>query len=114
LSIAHFNAGFCGAALFDWPGNILELEHTIERAVIYTREETIGQELLDIDMPDCSEAMSFHEAKATAIDEFEKQYIEKALRESGGNISKAARIAHKNRRAFWQEMKKYGIKAEQH
>ena len=109
MSIAHFNAGFCGAALFDWPGNIRELEHTIKRAVVYTREETIGD-----DMPDYSEAMSFHEAKATAIDEFEKQYIEKALRESGGNISKAARIAHKNRRAFWQAMAKCGIKAERY
>jgi DNA-binding NtrC family response regulator len=115
----HPVRGFTSGAMqklahFDWQGNIRELEHTIERAVVYAKEETIGEELLDFDMPDCSEAFSFKEAKAKAVEEFERRYIEMALRESRGNISKAARIAQMNRRAFWQEMKKYGIKAEQH
>jgi two-component system, NtrC family, response regulator GlrR len=99
---------------FDWPGNIREPEHAIERAVVYAKEEAIGEELLDIDMLECSQGMSFRSAKAIAIEEFEKKYIEKALRESGGNISEAARVAQKDRRAFWQAMTKYGIKAEQH
>jgi DNA-binding NtrC family response regulator len=99
---------------FDWPGNIRELEHTIERAVVYAKEETIGEELLEIDVPDCSEVTSFRSAKVREIEEFEKRYIEKVLRESGGNISEAARIAQMNRRAFWQAITKYGIKAEQY
>jgi DNA-binding NtrC family response regulator len=115
---AHPVRGFTNEALlklsrFDWPGNIRELEHTIERAVVYAKEETIGEELLDIDMPECSEGMSFRAAKGKAVGEFEKRYIENALGESSGNISEAARIVQKNRRAFWQAMMRYGIKAGQ-
>ena len=82
--------------------------------MVYAKEETIGEELLDIDVPDNSEAMSFLAAKTRTIIEFEKRYIEKVLRDSGGNISEAARVAQKDRRAFWQEMKKHGIKAERY
>src|SRR6266545_7639664 len=40
---------------------------------------------------------------------FEKSYIQGLLRVCRGNISKAARLAQKNRRAFWQLIQKYKI-----
>jgi DNA-binding NtrC family response regulator len=43
------------------------------------------------------------------VEQFERDYIEKLLLSSNGNISKAAQRAHKNRRAFWELIRKYHI-----
>ena len=53
---------------------------------------------------------SFKEAKREVVDAFEKGYLGKLLAMTGGNISEAARLARKHRRAFWEIMKKHGIK----
>jgi DNA-binding NtrC family response regulator len=43
------------------------------------------------------------------INEFERTYIEKLLMAYQGNITKAAQSTQKNRRAFWQLIRKYQI-----
>ena len=53
--------------------------------------------------------MSFKEAKAEVISRFEKNYISKLLHTHQGNITKAAEAAQKNRRAFWQLIRKHQI-----
>ncbi|WP_028357558.1 helix-turn-helix domain-containing protein [Brackiella oedipodis] len=55
---------------------------------------------------------TFKSAKQEIVNEFEQRYIAEALRRSHGNIALAARNVQKHRRAFWQLMKKYNIKAE--
>ncbi len=55
--------------------------------------------------------MSFKLLKARAIEEFEISYVQGVLSLNEGNISKAARAAKKNRRAFWQLMRKHNIVA---
>lgn len=52
---------------------------------------------------------SFREAKARVVAKFERGYINGLLRPYGGNISRAARAAHKNRRVFWQLIQKHRI-----
>ena len=54
---------------------------------------------------------SFKEAKARAVDEFERQYLSDLLLVHHGNITKAALAAKKNRRAFWQLLRKHHIDA---
>lgn len=54
----------------------------------------------------------FRTAKARIVTEFERRYLKHMLRHHQGNISKAARAADKNRRAFWQLMRKHEIAAE--
>ncbi|QEI08983.1 hypothetical protein FXN63_26400 [Pigmentiphaga aceris] len=54
----------------------------------------------------------FRAAKARIVTEFERRYLKNMLRHHQGNISKAARAADKNRRAFWQLMRKHEIAAE--
>jgi len=54
----------------------------------------------------------FQAAKAKIVTEFERHYIADMLMRYQGNISQAARAAHKNRRAFWQLMRKHEIAAE--
>jgi two-component system response regulator GlrR len=98
--------------LYEWPGNIRELEHLIERAVVLSEQAVL--QTADIDLPGVGAGVpdkSFRDAKAKAIAEFERTYIEGLLLAHHGNISKAAQAARKNRRAFWQLMHKYRIDA---
>ena len=96
--------------LYDWPGNVRELEHLIERGVLFSDQTVIGG--ADIVLPrqkstQCQE--SFKEAKAKVIAQFERTYIQGLLRAYQGNITKAAQAAQKNRRAFWQLIRKHRI-----
>jgi transcriptional regulator with PAS, ATPase and Fis domain len=96
--------------LYDWPGNVRELEHIVERAVLFS-EHTIIREN-DIYLPDnksTSCKMSFKEAKTNVVNNFEKSYIERLLLSYQGNITKAAQAAQKNRRAFWELIRKHSI-----
>ena len=96
--------------LHAWPGNVRELEHVIERAVALTSADMIEE--CDILLDQASgqtPAKSFQEAKARAVIEFEKSYIQGVLASTSGNISKASRRANKNRRAFWELIRKHHI-----
>ena len=97
---------------YDWPGNVRELENAIERASTLSQSELIGTEqiLTESESPAVNE--SFKEAKTKFIASFERNYIETLLLEHGGNVTKAATAAHKNRRAFWQLMRKHRINAK--
>jgi DNA-binding NtrC family response regulator len=95
---------------YDWPGNVRELENVIQRAAILSTQNSINGE--DICLPDSSSIVpdvSFKSLKARAVAEFEVSYIRQLLATSGGNITKAASSAKKNRRAFWQLMRKHQI-----
>ncbi len=103
---------------YSWPGNIRELAGVIKSAAIYSRGESISADDIhllrtstvngepakkngrdDIDYPSYN----------TAIAEFKRRYIEQLLRESGGNISKGARIAGLSVQGLRKLMKKYGM-----
>jgi transcriptional regulator with PAS, ATPase and Fis domain len=95
---------------YDWPGNVRELEHTIERAVMFCETGTLEEP--DIVLPvqrRWSQTESFQKAKAQVIEQFEKEYIQNLLLSHGGNISKAAQAANKNRRAFWELIRKHHV-----
>lgn len=102
----------------DWPGNVRELQHAIERGVLLAP----GDEVLcaDLCLPalagtDGTEAggpgaaKSFQQAKAWMVEAFERTYLERLLTLHEGNITRAAIDAAKNRRAFFQLMKKHHI-----
>lgn len=92
----------------EWPGNVRELEHAIERASVLCDGSALrGVDLLASQPP--TRRQSLQEAKATQIARFEKGYVQGLLRHCHGNISQAARIAQKNRRAFWQLIQKHRI-----
>ena len=93
-----------------WPGNIRELEHVIERAVVLAQNEIIHRRdlvLPDGDMNDKQESLRC--AKARMIEKFEKTYIQGLLAAHDGNITRAAQAAQKNRRAFFQLIRRHHI-----
>ncbi|MEO7232674.1 MAG: sigma-54 dependent transcriptional regulator [Polaromonas sp.] len=98
----------------DWPGNVRELKHVIERAVLLAQGPAIQVEDLQLNAIDATqgEDESFHDAKARIVDAFERSYIERLLAAHCGNITQAAEVAQKNRRALFELIRKHGISAE--
>jgi two-component system response regulator GlrR len=95
--------------LYSWPGNVRELEHVIERVLILCTETIIQEQ--DIVLPNDTNPsqMSFQEMKATVISQFETTYIQSLLTVYKGNISRAAQAAQKERRTFWELLRKHNI-----
>jgi two-component system response regulator GlrR len=96
--------------LHEWPGNVRELEHVIERAAVMCEGPVLTEP--DIMLPRSQQPAlqcSFQEGKARVVSQFELTYIKGLLMAYSGNISKAARAANKNRRAFWELIRKHGI-----
>lgn len=60
------------------------------------------------------ENISFRQLKAIMVEQFERDYVTRALEIHNGNIAKAARASNKHRRAFWALMRKYQIDASQY
>jgi DNA-binding NtrC family response regulator len=99
--------------LYDWPGNVRELENVIERAVVFAKGTSIDS--ADIALTESHEddgMESFQNAKAKVVEQFERDYIRSLLLCHEGNISRASKAAGKNRRAFWELIRKYGIDAQ--
>jgi DNA-binding NtrC family response regulator len=108
-------AGFTPAALehlvrHDWPGNVRELQNVIERAVIFATDGPVRATDLGLAaLEECAEDGSFRARKARAVRQFERSCVQELLAAHAGNISAAARAAGKNRRAFWELIRKYRI-----
>ncbi|WP_447979255.1 sigma 54-interacting transcriptional regulator [Candidatus Nitrospira bockiana] len=95
-----------------WPGNVRELEGIIQRAMVLTTSSALEPDHLDLPpspgRPPAA-ASSLREAKASAIRQFERAYLTKLLSAWQGNVSRAARAAGKERRAFQRLLDKYGL-----
>src|SRR5258706_3467923 len=100
-------------SFYDWPGNVRELEHIIMRAVILSDKAILRAgdiAVLDSDVTFVTE--SFRQAKSRMVAEFERNYIRTLLMTCHGNITEAARVAHKNRLAFWPLIRKHHISVQ--
>jgi two-component system, NtrC family, response regulator GlrR len=99
--------------LYSWPGNVRELEHVIERVVVLCNQKTIHEDQIIFSGESNHPAeLSFQEMKANVISEFETNYIQNLLVAYRGNITRAAQAAQKERRTFWQLIRKYKIDVE--
>lgn len=94
-----------------WPGNVRELEHAVERAVIFSNSPVLTSADFADERPARKPAESLRDAKKQVVRQFERAQIEELLAAHNGNITQAAKAAAKNRRAFWELMRKHGITA---
>lgn len=105
---------------YNWPGNVRELRNYIERAVVMAEDNEIkaddlpeelslGKTLIASDQGGSnvvvSTALDFRDARR----EFERQYIEKCLEQTGGNITQAAANLGMHRQSLQHKIKELGL-----
>ncbi len=92
---------------YDWPGNVRELQNAIERAVLVCKTG----EIQPGDLPfQVNGGREFSPGRTLA--DVERQHIERVLRETGWNISRAARLLGIDRVTLYNKIKKYQLKRE--
>jgi DNA-binding NtrC family response regulator len=97
-----------------WPGNVRELENVMVRAVGLCPGPTIEVQHLGLPpAPAAPEPRTFHAHKRLVIAAFERAYLTRLLRESRGNVTRAARAAGKERRGLGKLLKKYQLDPRQ-
>jgi len=98
---------------YDWPGNIRQLENTIEYAVAMTQHNMITEDLIFLTKTESQEP--FHESLKTlkaAKNAFMRHYLINLLKTTKGNVSKAAEMAGQYRTNFHNVLKKHNVKSE--
>ena len=90
--------------LHPWYGNIRELEHAIEKAIIICDNETLPAELFQL-----ARRTGTPEATASTLEEMEMQMIRKTLDKCSGNLSAVAAQLGITRQTLYNKMKKYGL-----
>jgi two-component system, NtrC family, response regulator GlrR len=97
--------------LYDWPGNIRELQNTLECAAAVMRSSVIDEDLLFQWMPGREKGVPAPVLRPLrqARDAFERGYLIELLRVCRGNVSEAATFAGKYRTDFYNVLKKHGL-----
>ncbi len=88
----------------EWPGNVRELAQRIAHALRLSGSGAISAEALMLSAQP-EEVPSFKDAKRA----FERRYVTGLLRRCGGNISRAARLAKKDRKDFYDVIRRTGV-----
>ncbi|MEM9824787.1 MAG: sigma-54 dependent transcriptional regulator [Bacteroidota bacterium] len=92
---------------YHWPGNIRELRHAIERAVILSEGDTLQTD--DFLFLSSQEEESANQVDNYNLEELEKWAIQRVLTKNKGNISKAAQELGITRAALYRRMEKHGL-----
>jgi two-component system nitrogen regulation response regulator NtrX len=100
---------------YPWPGNVRELRNLVERLMIMVPGDRVGSRdlsFLDQGLPAPAAADARPSSLAPlhdARDEFERQYILRALAAQQGNISRTAEVLGVERSNLYRKMRAFGI-----
>ncbi len=101
-----------------WPGNVRELENTVQRAFLMSDEVTVAIPQAQYAEPGGSSAqaadmshntLNFNDARYAVLHAFEHSHLTHLMQVSAGNVTQAARLAGKERRALGKLLKAHGI-----
>ncbi len=105
--------------VYDWPGNVRELENTIIRGINLCQTNFVdihdlgipagSANLLGVAAAESPKLRSFKDMKQKMIEGFERDYLDRLMREHQGNVTNAALAAGKERRELGKMLKKYRI-----
>jgi len=89
-----------------WPGNVRQLLNVIEQAVALASTEVIPESLV-------RQALDAGDTALTPLDEarraFERDYLVRILKITSGNVTKAARLAGRNRTEFYRLLERHSL-----
>jgi len=89
-----------------WPGNVRQLLNVIEQAVALAATDVIPESLV-------RQALDAGDTTLTPLDEarraFERDYLVRILKITGGNVTKAARLAGRNRTEFYRLLERHSL-----
>ncbi|UCH47252.1 MAG: sigma 54-interacting transcriptional regulator [Betaproteobacteria bacterium] len=89
-----------------WPGNVRELYNVIEQSVALTTTPIITPALVESALRGrTAELASFESARS----EFEREYLAKLLKITGGNVTQAAKLAKRNRTEFYKLLQRHHL-----
>ena len=108
---------------YPWPGNIRELENVIERTVLFLDEDCLTKESLPPEICSRQENLvpippihlpsgesGLKDVVKETTSRLEKEYITKALQETRGNVTQAARLLKISRKSLQNKMKEFGLR----
>jgi two-component system, NtrC family, response regulator GlrR len=106
---------------YTWPGNVRELDNLVQRALLLSDGDGLGLPPEQISVPQATGANdtrgespaaslgTYNEARQQALSRFEREYLDRLMTAAGGNVTHAARLAGKERRAMGKLLKKNGF-----
>ncbi|HEY3128793.1 MAG TPA: helix-turn-helix domain-containing protein, partial [Acidobacteriota bacterium] len=98
---------------YHWPGNVRELENTIERAVLVCDGNVVHGHHLPPTLQTAEASGTVMSVSLTeAVEAYEKDLIQDALKTTRGNRSKAAKLLSSTERILNYKVKKHGIDAQ--
>jgi DNA-binding NtrC family response regulator len=102
-----------------WPGNVRELRNVIEQAAVLSSGESITADDLKLDDARQADvgatidtAIPFSESKKRHVDDFERSYLLRALRENDGNVSRTATAIGMVRQSLQQKIRELDLRSE--
>ncbi len=103
---------------YDWPGNVREMENTIERCMIISEKDTLDIDDLpqhiraaDPSISTDQQSVMFTDDNIVPFEKIKEKSIRHALKVTGGNIVEAARKLQLGRATIYRLMEKYGIES---
>ena len=101
-----------------WPGNIRQLEHVIQRALILTDGPAIQPEHIPLEQYDAEQAddgflvneqLPLDEVKTTMVERLERTYLDRVLGTYRGNVRRTAEHAGLSERSIYEKLKRYSL-----
>ncbi len=97
---------------YHWPGNVRELENCIERAVVMSDDSVIHSYSLPATLQSAESSNTTQRLSLKdSVANYEREIIQDALKQTQGNIAKAARILRSTERIVGYKIKKFNINA---
>ncbi len=95
---------------YSWPGNVRELKGAVEHGALMSRTDAV--ERSDLPAPILESGSSnwpFDRDQRPTLSEMEKHYIERVLKEVGGNQTRAASILGISRKSLWERRRRFQL-----